>query len=94
MYQYRDLKFLDKEYVDEELPYFSICYTDMKNNYPIQVIDLRFQIDHISPKETQLLEEFNTDLLFVNARLFVILFRHKQIEIISDGNKLIEVKII
>ena len=32
-------------------------YSDMKNKYPIQVIDLRFQVDHISPKKIQLFEE-------------------------------------
>ena len=64
----------------------------MKDKYPIQVIDLRFQVAHISPKEIQLFEEFNTDPANVNARLFVILTRHRQIEIISDGKKVIEVK--
>ena len=63
----------------------------MKNKYPIQVIDLRFQVDHISPKKIQLFEEFNTDPANVNARLFVMLIRHRQIEMISDGNKILEV---
>ena len=29
----------------------------MKNKYPIQVCDLRFQIDHINPQKSQLFEE-------------------------------------
>ena len=29
----------------------------MKNKYPIRVIDLRHQIDHITPKKIQLFEE-------------------------------------
>ena len=66
----------------------------MKNKYPIQVIDLRFQVYHITPKKIQLVEEFNTDPLNVNARLLITLFRHRQIEMISDGNKLIEFKVI
>ena len=71
-----------------------ISYTDMRNKYPIQVIDLRFRVDHKTPKKIQLLEEFNTYPANVNARLFVILIRHRQIEMISDGNKIVEVKVI
>ena len=66
----------------------------MKNKYPIQVIDLRFQVDHITPEKTQLYEEFNTDPANVDARLFVILIRHKHFEMISDGSETIEVEVI
>ena len=71
-----------------------ISYTDMKNKYPIQVINLRHQIDHISPKKIQLFEKNKNDPVFANERLYVILTRLKQIETISDGNKFIEVKVI
>ena len=64
----------------------------MKDKYPIQLIDLRFQADHITPKKIQLLEEYREDPN--NARLYVILIRRREIELISDGKKLIEVKII
>ena len=37
--QYRDLKIIYKKYVGEELMSFFISYPDMKNFYPIQVID-------------------------------------------------------
>ena len=63
----------------------------MKNKYPIQVIDLRFQADHITPKKIQLFEEYRADT--ANARLYVILIRRGEIEFISDGKKLIEVKV-
>ena len=66
----------------------------MKNEYPIQLKDLRFQVDHMTPKNTQLFQEFNTDPLDVSARLFVILVRHRQIEMISDGIKFRDVKIV
>ena len=57
----------------------------MKKFYPIQVVDLRLQVDHITPKKIHLFEEFseNPD----NERLFIILIRHRQIEMISDGKK-------
>ena len=89
--QYRDLKLLYKEYVEQLLnPYIS--YIDMKNFYPIQVIDFRFQVDHIRLNKKQILEEFSEDP--DNERLFVILIRHRQLEMISDGNKIIEVIVI
>ena len=63
----------------------------MKNFYLIQVTDLKFRIDHFSPNKIQLFEEFSEDPK--NERLFVLLVRQRQIEIISDGNKIIEVKV-
>ena len=90
--QYRDLKIFYKEYVGEEILQPYITYPDMKYLYPIQITDLRFQVDHITPKEIQLFEEFSEDP--ANERLFIILVRHRQIEMISDGNKIIEVKVI
>ena len=71
-------------------PYIS--YSDKKYFYPIQITDLRYQIDHLSPKKIQLIMEFSEDP--ANERLFIILVRHRQIEMISDGNKIIEVKVI
>ena len=92
--QYRNLKTFYQEYVGEELMSPFISYTDMKNKYPVQVINLRHQVDHISPKKIQLFEEYKNDPICNNKRLYVILIRHKQIEMISDGNKFIEVKVL
>ena len=92
--QYRDLKSFYQEYVGEQLMNPFISYIDMKNKYPIQVIDLRHQTDHISPKKIQLFEEYKNDPVYANKRLNVILIRHKQIEMISDGNKFIDIKVI
>ena len=92
--QYRDLILLFTEYVGEELMNPFINYFDMKNKYPSQVIDLRHQRDNITPNKNQLIEHFNTNAANVNARVFVILIRHGQIKIISDGNKKIENKVI
>ena len=64
----------------------------MKTKYPIQMIDLRHQPDHITSKKVQLLQEYGTDP--DKARLFLIVIRRKEIELISDGNKLIEVKVV
>ena len=64
----------------------------MKNFYPFQVIDLRLQVDHFTPRKIQIFQEFSEDP--DNERLFIILIRHRQIEVISDGNKIIEVKVI
>ena len=56
---YRDLKLFYRECVGEQLLNPYIYYTDMTNLYPIQVIDLRFQVDHITPKRVQIFEEFS-----------------------------------
>ena len=62
----------------------------METKYPIGIIELRHQSDHTTPKKIQLFLEYsaNPD----NARLFLILSRRREIELISDGNKLMEIK--
>ena len=90
--QYRDIKLFYKEYLGEELMNPFIKYDDVKNTYPIQVIDLRFQVDHINPKKIQLFEEYRANPN--NARLFLILIRHREIKMISDGNKITEIQVI
>ena len=71
--QYRDLKLFYKEYVGEELLNPCIIYADMKNKYPNQIIDLRFQVDHINPKKIQLLQEYGGATK--DARLFMIIIK-------------------
>ena len=63
----------------------------MKTNYSIGILDLRNQLDHITLKKIQLFQEYGTDP--DNARLFLILIRRREIELISDGNKLTEVEV-
>ena len=83
---------LFKEYVGEQLLNPFISYSDMETKYPIQIIDLSHQTDHITPKKIQLFQEYGASP--DNARLFSILIRRREIELISDGNKLIEVRVI
>ena len=90
--QYNGSKLFWKEYIGEPIINPFISYTDMKTKYPIEIIDLRHQSDHITPKKIQLFHEYGTDPN--NARLFKILIRRREIDLISDGNKLIEVKVI
>ena len=90
--QYKDLKLFFKEYIGEELMTPFISYTDMKTKYPIEVVDLRHQPDHITPKKIQLFMDYDTDP--ENSRFYLILIRRREIELISDDNKLIEVKVI
>ena len=90
--QYKDLKLFFKEYIGEQLLSPFISYPDIKTKYPIEIIDLRHQADHIAPKKIQLFLEYGDDP--DSARFFLILIRRREIELISDGNKLIEIKII
>ena len=56
--QYEDLKLFYKEYNGESILHPFISYLDTKTFYPIQVIDLRFQIDYITPKKYRLFEDY------------------------------------
>ena len=90
--QYKDLKLFFKEYIGEQLMSPFISYPDMKKKYPIEIIVLRHQSDHITPKKIQLFLEYGADP--ENARFFLILIRRSEIELISDGNKLVGIKVI
>ena len=90
--QFKDLKLFFKEYIGERLMSPFISYPDMKTKYPIEIIDLRYQSDHITPKKIQLFLEYGADP--ENAQFFLVLIRRREIELISGGNKLIEIKIV
>ena len=64
----------------------------MKTKYPIQIIDLRHQPDCITPKKIQLFHEYIDDP--ENAKFLLVIIRRREIELISDGTKLIEIKVI
>ena len=90
--QYRDLKFFYKEYVREPMLNPIITYDKMKENYPFQIIDLRFQVDHISPKRIRLFEEYDDNP--TNTNLYIILIKHRENKMISDGKKTISVEVV
>ena len=90
--EYKNLKLFYREYIGEPILNAFISYLDIKTKYPIEIIDLRHQSEHITPKKIQLFHEYGTDP--DNARLFINLIRRREIELKSDGNKLIEIKII
>ena len=64
----------------------------MKTKYPIQIIELRYQLDHITPKKIQLFQENGVDP--ENARFFLIFTGRREIELICDGKEFLEVKVI
>ena len=49
--QYKDLKLFFKENIGEELLTPFISYPEMKTKFSIEIIDLRRQSDHITPKK-------------------------------------------
>ena len=51
--QYKDLISFFKEHFGEQLMGPFIFYPDVKTKYPIEIIDLRYQSDHITPKKIQ-----------------------------------------
>ena len=62
-----------------------ISCPDMETKNSIGIIDLRLQPDHITPRIFQRFHENGTDPDI--ARLFLILIRPREIELISDGKK-------
>ena len=47
---FEDLKLFFKEFIGEQLMSPFISHPDMKTKYPIEIIDLRLQSDHTTPK--------------------------------------------
>ena len=90
--KYKDLKMFLKEYIGDLLLNPLLSYPDMKTKYCIRITDLRHQPDHLPPRKIHLLQKYGTDPH--NARLILILVRRRENELISDGNKLLEVKVI
>ena len=90
--QYRDLKLFFKENVGGELVNPFKSYPDMKKKIPFHFIDLTFQVNQVNPKKMGLFEEYKGSTK--NARLFIILIRHKEIKLMSDGDKVTEVTVI
>ena len=64
----------------------------MKTFYPIQVIDLRFQIDYITPKKIRLSEEYEDTP--ENTNLYVIIIKQREINMVSDGNKITGIELL
>ena len=89
--QYRNLEIIFKEYNGDSLLHPFISYLDIKTFYPIQVCDLRFQIDYITPKKIRLFEEYENAP--ENTNFYVILIKHREIKMVSDGKKLPELKL-
>ena len=73
--QYRDLELFSNKYNGESLKHPFITYLDTKKTfYPIQVINLRFQIDYITPEKIRLFEDCENAPEDTN--LFVLLIKH------------------
>ena len=81
-----------KECNGESLLHPFVSYLDMKTFYHIQVIDLRFQIDYIPPKKIRLFEEYENAP--ENTNFYVILIKHREINMVSDGNKITGIELI
>ena len=89
--QYHDLKIFYHEYLGEQLLQPFTSYNCMKTKYPFQVIDIKFPVN-IYPKKIQLFEECKGATN--NARLIIKLIGHKEIKMISEGNKITEMTVI
>ena len=59
--QYKDLKSFFEEYVGRQLLNPLISYPDTKTKYPIGIIDLRHQLDHLTLKKIQPFQEYGAN---------------------------------
>ena len=69
-----------------------ITYDKMNRLYPFKRIDLRFHIDHISPKIIGLFEEYDDNP--ANTFMYIILIKHRENKMIPDGKKIISVEVL
>ena len=69
-----------------------ITYDKKKDFYPFEINDLPLQVDHISPKKIGLFEEYDDNP--TTTIICIILLKHREIKLISDGNKKISVDVI
>ena len=90
--QYKILKTFYKAYVGEYFLYPIITCAKTKDYCPIQIIDLRFQMNHISPKKNRFFEEKDDNP--VNTNLYIILIKHRELNMVSNVNKVIIVEVI
>ena len=90
--QYRDIKLFFKEYIGEPIMNPLISYPDRKTKYSIGNTDLGRQPDLLTFKKIQLFQEYGTDP--DKTRYVLLLIKRREIELISDGNKIFEVRII
>ena len=66
--QYKNFKLIFKDYIGEPLLNPFLLYPNMETKYPIGIINLRHQFDHITPKIIKLFHEYNANP--DNARFF------------------------
>ena len=90
--QKKDFETFFKDYIGEPKLNTFLSNPDMKTKSPLRIIVSRHKIDHILPKKIQILLEYSRDP--DKARLFLVFIRQREIEIVSDGKKLIELKVI
>ena len=65
--QYENIKMLFKEYIGEPLLNSFISYPDMETKYPIGIIDLRHQPDHITPKKSNYVNNMALILIMLDC---------------------------
>ena len=57
--QYGNLKLFQKKYVGEQLLSPIISYDKIRTCFFIQIIDLRIEVDHVTPTKIRLFDEYD-----------------------------------
>ena len=69
-----------------------ITFHRLKRWYPFQTIGLRLQVDHMSHKKNKFFKEYDDSS--PNTIICIILRKHREHEMISDGSKVASVQVI
>ena len=70
--RYRDLKLFQNQYVGEQTLFPKLTYDKMETYYPIQMIDLRFQVDYVLPTKMGLYEQFDEKPIHTNLYVLTV----------------------
>ena len=69
-----------------------LAYDKMNIYYPLQVIDLKFQMDYVTPKKINFFEENDEDP--IDTSLYAIVKKCRENLIVFDGKKISGVEFI
>ena len=74
--QYGDQRLFCKVYFGDQILSLIIKHEKVKTHYPKQVIDVRFQVDYVTPKKYRPFEKHHTDPF--DTSLFVLIPKQKK----------------
>ena len=92
---YRDFISVFRDQFGEPLLNPFVTHPHMKNFYLVQDIDLRIQVDHVNHRKNHFVKKTEVILSTLMLKLHCLLqYSIVQTKVLSDGNKITQVKVI